>query len=215
MATASPVQPELLRTLPSDAARQIQWRFADRYDLQMLVQSARAVARGPVARLVANGGRNSHEWTEAKAESARRIRYRRDHRRLHGTRSTAASSPARRIWRWRWLRLNWPGWTAAPRPPVWPVVWRWRRFTNAAPPEQQRQVHEVGRAASSRRRPQALAGRVLPDRAHPLRRRGYRHVEWESPHRRVEAGRRAGSAGGKARALHHQHRLCQFCDGGG
>jgi alkylation response protein AidB-like acyl-CoA dehydrogenase len=68
MATASSVQPELLRTLPSDAARQLQWGFADRYDLQMLVQSARAVARGPVARLVANGGRNSHEWTEAKAE---------------------------------------------------------------------------------------------------------------------------------------------------
>ena len=66
--TATPVKPELLRTLPSDAARQIQWRFADRYDLQMLVQSARAVARGPVARLVANGGRNSHEWTPAKAE---------------------------------------------------------------------------------------------------------------------------------------------------
>ena len=67
MATASPVQPETLRALPSDAARQIQWRFSDRFDLQMLVQSTRAVARGPVARLVATGGRNSHEWTEAKA----------------------------------------------------------------------------------------------------------------------------------------------------
>ena len=49
--TATPVKPELLRTLPSDAARQIQWRFADRYDLQMLVQSARSVARGPVCLL--------------------------------------------------------------------------------------------------------------------------------------------------------------------
>lgn len=68
MATMTPVKPETLRTLPSDAVRQIQWRFADRYDLQMLVQSARSVARGPVARLVANGGRNSHEWTPAKAE---------------------------------------------------------------------------------------------------------------------------------------------------
>jgi len=67
MATASPVQPETLRALPSDAARQVQWLFSDRFDLQMLVQSTRAVARGPVARLVANGGRNSHEWTEAKA----------------------------------------------------------------------------------------------------------------------------------------------------
>ena len=67
MATASSVQPEMLRTLPSDAVRQVQWGFADRFDLQMLVQSTRAVARGPVARLVASGGRNSHEWTPEKA----------------------------------------------------------------------------------------------------------------------------------------------------
>ena len=67
MATASPVQPETLRALPTDAARQLQWGFPDRFDLQMLVQATRAVARGPVARLVANGGRNSHEWTEPKA----------------------------------------------------------------------------------------------------------------------------------------------------
>jgi len=68
MATASSVERETLRTLPSDEARQLQWEFADRYDLQMLVQSARAVARGPVAQLVAGGGRNSHEWTDAKAK---------------------------------------------------------------------------------------------------------------------------------------------------
>src|SRR6202166_1265055 len=55
-------------TLPSDAIRQIQWRFADRFDLQMLVQSARTVARGTVARLVAAGERNTHEWTPAKNE---------------------------------------------------------------------------------------------------------------------------------------------------
>lgn len=67
MATATPVQPETLRALPSDSARQVQWGFADRFDLQMLVQSTRFVARGPVARLVASGGRNSHEWTESKA----------------------------------------------------------------------------------------------------------------------------------------------------
>jgi len=57
-----------LRTLPGDDVRQIMWRFADRFDLQMLVQSARRVARGPVARMVADGGRNSHEWTVRKAE---------------------------------------------------------------------------------------------------------------------------------------------------
>ncbi len=63
---ASEVQKEYLRALPGDDIRQILWRFADRYDLQMLVQSVRAVARGPVARLVAQGARNTHEWTAEK-----------------------------------------------------------------------------------------------------------------------------------------------------
>jgi alkylation response protein AidB-like acyl-CoA dehydrogenase len=56
-----------LNTLPGDDVRQIMWRFADHYEFQMLVQGARAVARGPVARLVAGGGRNSHDWTPEKA----------------------------------------------------------------------------------------------------------------------------------------------------
>jgi alkylation response protein AidB-like acyl-CoA dehydrogenase len=56
-----------MRTLPGDAVRQILWRYADRFDLQMLVQSARGVARGTVARMVAAGERNTHEWTAAKA----------------------------------------------------------------------------------------------------------------------------------------------------
>ena len=59
---------DVLRTLPGDDVRQILWRFAERYDLQMLIQSSRAVARGPVARLVAEGARNSHEWTDQKAQ---------------------------------------------------------------------------------------------------------------------------------------------------
>lgn len=67
--TASPA--EFLRALPGDDVRQIQWRYADRYDLQMLVQSVRGVARGPVARLVAGGARNSHEWTPEKNELLR------------------------------------------------------------------------------------------------------------------------------------------------
>jgi alkylation response protein AidB-like acyl-CoA dehydrogenase len=58
---------EYLRALPGDDVRQILWRFADRFDLQMLVQSTRSVARGPVARLVAAGGRNTHDWTPGKA----------------------------------------------------------------------------------------------------------------------------------------------------
>ncbi|MDD5216699.1 MAG: acyl-CoA/acyl-ACP dehydrogenase [Candidatus Omnitrophica bacterium] len=58
----------VLSTLPGDDVRQIMWRFADRYDLQMVVQSTRSVARGLVAKLVADGARNSHEWNEQKAE---------------------------------------------------------------------------------------------------------------------------------------------------
>ena len=58
---------ETLRTLPGDDVRQVMWRFSDRYDLQMLVQSVRSAARGPVARLVAEGARNSHDWNEQKS----------------------------------------------------------------------------------------------------------------------------------------------------
>jgi len=57
---------ETLRTLPTDDLRQIMWRFSDRFDMQMAVQSARSVARGLVARLVAQGARKCHDWTEEK-----------------------------------------------------------------------------------------------------------------------------------------------------
>jgi alkylation response protein AidB-like acyl-CoA dehydrogenase len=52
--------------LPGDEVRQIMWRYADRYDIQMAVMGARSVARGLVARLVADGERATHEWTDAK-----------------------------------------------------------------------------------------------------------------------------------------------------
>ena len=59
---------EYMSTLPGDDVRQIMWRYSDRYDFQMAVQSARALARGLVARLVADGMRNTHEWNDRKAE---------------------------------------------------------------------------------------------------------------------------------------------------
>jgi alkylation response protein AidB-like acyl-CoA dehydrogenase len=68
MPTVAVSETKTMLTLPGDAVRQIQWRFADRFDLQMLVQSARGVARGTVARLVAAGERNTHEWTVGKGE---------------------------------------------------------------------------------------------------------------------------------------------------
>ena len=55
-----------LPTLPGDDIRQIMWRYNDRYDIQMAVQSARQVARTTVARLVAEGERNNHDWNENK-----------------------------------------------------------------------------------------------------------------------------------------------------
>jgi len=57
---------ESLRTLPGDDIRQVMWRFSDKFAHQMLVQSARGVARGLVARLVASGVRQTHEWTPEK-----------------------------------------------------------------------------------------------------------------------------------------------------
>ena len=68
MGTVAVPETKTMLTLPGDAVRQIQWRFADRFDIQMLVQSARTVARGTVARTVASGERNTHEWTPAKNE---------------------------------------------------------------------------------------------------------------------------------------------------
>jgi alkylation response protein AidB-like acyl-CoA dehydrogenase len=63
-----PASTETLRTLPGDDVRHVMWRMSERYDLHMFVQSVRAVARGPVARLVAEGARNEHDWTEKKAQ---------------------------------------------------------------------------------------------------------------------------------------------------
>ncbi len=56
----------LLQTLPTDEIRQMMWRFAERDDLQGIVQSTRSVARGLVARLVADGERGTNDWTDAK-----------------------------------------------------------------------------------------------------------------------------------------------------
>ncbi len=68
MGAVAVTETKTMLTLPGDAVRQILWRYADRFDLQMLVQSARGVARGTVARLVAAGERNTHEWTAGKDE---------------------------------------------------------------------------------------------------------------------------------------------------
>jgi hypothetical protein len=59
VATISPaILEETLRTLPGDTVRQLQRRFAERYDLQMLVQAAREVERG----LANSPGRSRHRF---------------------------------------------------------------------------------------------------------------------------------------------------------
>src|SRR6202142_2509947 len=67
MSSTSVPEVGAMLTLPGDAVRQIQWRFADRFDIQMLVQSARTVTCSTVARPVAAGERNTHESPHAKA----------------------------------------------------------------------------------------------------------------------------------------------------
>src|ERR1039457_2792493 len=64
---------ELMSTLPGDDVRQIMWRFSDRFELQMVIQSARSLARGVVDRLVANGARNTHDLNDQKAELFTRV----------------------------------------------------------------------------------------------------------------------------------------------
>jgi alkylation response protein AidB-like acyl-CoA dehydrogenase len=61
----------MLRRLPDDDVRAVQWRFAGRDDLRRIVQASRDVARGPVARLVARGARHSDAWTPDKADLVR------------------------------------------------------------------------------------------------------------------------------------------------
>ena len=67
MSTVNSEKRALMSTLPGDDVRQIMWRFTDRYDLQMVIQSTRAVARSVVARMVADKQRDTHEWTPEKA----------------------------------------------------------------------------------------------------------------------------------------------------
>lgn len=56
-----------LGRLPGDEVRRILWRFDDRPALQQVVARVRGAARGPVARVVADGARNDAEWSGRKA----------------------------------------------------------------------------------------------------------------------------------------------------
>jgi hypothetical protein len=155
-------------TLPGDAVRQIQWRFADRFDLQMLVQSARGVARGTVARLVAAGERNTHEWTPARSgRDDGGLRPRRHHRGLHGAGRGRIHRPGPKNLALGWRPLSWPGWTAARPRPAWPGFLALSPIHERGTAGAGQPLQEAGRSAAARRGPQALARRLRADRAHP------------------------------------------------
>ncbi len=190
MSTIAARKPELMRTLPGDDVRQILWRFSDRYDLQMLVQSARAVARGPVARLVAEGERNTHEWTAGEERAAGGLRPSRHHRRLHGARrGRLHRRPEEPGAGADGVRTGLGGCRSGHRQPgrlPGAVAHSRARHSGA-----EAALHGSARAAAAGRRPQALARRILPHRAHSLRRRGHRHAERQGCASR--SGRRARS----------------------
>ena len=190
MGTMTAPEVKTMHTLPGDAVRQIQWRFADRFDLQMLVQASRGVARGTVARMVAAGERNTHEWTPAKSEMMEAFDRAgitaafmepEEGGFIAGPKNLALSLAA--------FELAWVDGGAATASLA--------SFLALAPIHEcgtaraGAPLQEAGRAAPGRRRPQALARGLRADRADPLRRRGHRHSERQGARRRVEGRRRA------------------------
>jgi len=155
-----------LQTLPGDDVRQIMWRFADRYELHMLVQASRAVARGPVARVVADGGRNSHEWTPAKAGLLQ-------HFDESGITAAALdpeeggfiAGPKNLALALVAFELSW---VDAGRPrAASPAIWVWRRFTSA-----ERRNSAPNMSAAPRRSSRAkIASRSAPPLRSPNRSR--------------------------------------------
>ena len=202
---------ETLRTLPSDAARQVQWGFADRYDLQMLVQSVRAVARGPVARLVAQGGRNTHEWTPAKAEMLEAF----DRSGITavfmdpeqggfiaGPKNLALALVAFEL---AWVDAGAATASLAGCLALSPIHER-------GTPEQQDRYMKLAAPPQPGEDRKPWRGSFLPDRANSLCRRGHRDARRQGSHRGVETRRRTSPASGEARPLHHQHRIRELCN---
>ena len=207
------LETDALRTLPGDDVRQVMWRFTDKFAHQMLVQSSRGVARGHVARLVAAGVRASHEWTPEKAsllevfdEAGITALYLdpergRVHRRAEELRDGARGLRAG-VGRCGSGHLQ-HGRT--PRAGTHPREGHARaaRVLSRADP-----------AAAARRRPQDVARRVLPDRAHPVRGGRDGPAQRQGVDQGMARGRGADPAGREARSLHHQHGVRELRHGG-
>ena len=139
----------------------------------------RAVARGPVARAVANGERNTHDWTAGKDALLKNVRRSRHHLGLHGAKR-------RRLHR---RPEEFPAGVAGLR-----VVLGGRRRRHGQPRGQSRFIphsrtrhartarllHEPRRAAQTRRGPQTLALRLRAHRTAAVRRRRNRHARRQS-----------------------------------
>ncbi len=140
----------------------------------MLVQSARAVARGTVARMVAAGERNTHEWTPAKSAMMEAF-------------DRAGITAA-------FMEPEEGGFIAGPKNlalalAAFELAWvdggaataSLASFLALAPihergtPEQVGALHGAGRAAAAGRGAQAAARSLRADRADSLRGRGHRH----------------------------------------
>ena len=176
------------------------WRFADRYELQMLVQSARGVARGPVARLVAAGGRNSHEWTPEKAsllphfdESGITAAFLDPEQGgfIAGPKNLALALIAFEL---AWVDAGAATGSLAGNLGLAPDSRA--RHAGAA-----RQIHRRRRAGEAGRKPQANPRRVRAHRTDAVRRRRNRHAGRQGARRRMERRPRTDAAGGEARAV--------------
>ena len=192
MGTVAVPETKTMLTLPGDAVRQIQWRFADRFDLQMLVQSARD--SGPRNRRPPGGRRRTQhprvdprqgEMLEAfdRAGITAAFMEPEEGGFISGPKNLALSLAA--------FELAWVDGGAATASLA--------GFLALAPihergtPEQVTHYKTLAAPPQAGRRPQALARSLRPHRADSLRRRRHRHAQRQASHRGVE--RRARSPG--------------------
>ncbi len=185
--TSTKKELETLRTLPGDDVRQILWRFADRYDLQMLVQSVRAVARGTGS--PAGGGRGPQH---PRMDAARRMSCSMNTTAPASApytwnRAMAATSRGRKTWRWRWWPSSWPGWTPGAATGSLAGCLALAPIHERGTPGAAGPLHGAVRARPHRPA-QAVARRFRADRATALRRSRNRPAVRQAAHLRVGRG---------------------------
>ena len=178
------------------------------------VQSARSLARGVVARLVADGARNTHEWTEKKAQLLTGLDEvglttvfmdPEDGGFIDGPKNLALALVAFEL---SWVDAGAATCSLASNLALSPIH-------EKGTPEQRSTLHEPLRPAAPGRGPQTVARRLRPDRTAPLCRRRHRHPLRQDARGGMGRWEGADPPGGKARPFHHQHGFCQFRDRGG